>query len=117
MKILVTGAAGFIGCNTSLLLAQKGDRVAGIDNLNDYYDVRLKKYRLKILSRQPGFVFKKMDIENKDALRRRFKINKFDAVINPAARTGVSFEEGMRRAVEWHKLNAGWLGKMRMNPS
>ena len=91
-NILVAGAAGFIGARTAELLLQKrGVRVTGLDNLNDYYDVRLKKYRLKQLLPYKEFTFHKIDIENREALRRLFRAGKFDAVINLAARAGVRY--------------------------
>ena len=89
--ILLTGAAGFIGSKTAQLLIQKGYQVVGIDNLNDYYDVRLKQYRLKDLKKQNGFIFHKADIEDLAALGRLFKKYSFCAVINLAARAGVRY--------------------------
>ncbi len=90
--ILLTGAAGFIASKTAELLCQKkGVRVVGIDNMNDYYDVRLKNYRLKTLKTLPDFTFHKIDIEDKTKLRSLFKKYRFDAVINLAARAGVRY--------------------------
>ncbi len=89
MKILVTGCAGFIGARTSEMLLERGDQVVGIDNLNDYYDVRLKEYRLGRLQNLKGFEFHRLDIEDKDALEGVFVEDRFDAVINLAARAGV----------------------------
>jgi UDP-glucuronate 4-epimerase len=89
MKILVTGCAGFIGARTSEMLLERGDEVVGVDNLNDYYDVRLKEYRLGRLQKLEGFGFHRLDIEDKDALKRVFAGHRFDAVINLAARAGV----------------------------
>ncbi len=91
MKILVTGAAGFIGSKTCELLLAKGHTVVGIDNMNDYYDVRLKKHRLEALLRSRKFLFKKSDIENIKSLRALFSKEKFSAVINLAARAGVPY--------------------------
>ncbi len=90
-NILLTGAAGFIGAKTAEKLLKRGVRVVGIDNLNDYYDVSLKKYRLKQLQVYPNFVFHKADIENLKALQPIFADNKFAAVINLAARVGVRY--------------------------
>ena len=91
MKILITGCAGLIGWKVSEKLLQKGYEIVGIDNLNDYYDPRLKEYRLKQLRRYENFKFHKVDIENFEALRIIFDENKFDAVINEAARAGVRY--------------------------
>jgi len=89
--ILLTGAAGFIGAKTTEKLLKRGVRVVGIDNLNDYYDVSVKKYRLKQLQVYPNFIFHKVDIENLKALQPIFAKNKFAAVINLAARAGVRY--------------------------
>ncbi len=89
MKILVTGCAGFIGARTSEMLLERGDEVVGVDNLNDYYDVRLKQYRLDQLRQHEGFEFCQLDIEDKAALAKVFADHRFDAVINLAARAGV----------------------------
>jgi UDP-glucuronate 4-epimerase len=89
--ILVTGAAGFIGEKTCQFLLKSGNRVVGIDNMNDYYDVRLKEHRLKPLLTYSNFAFYKIDIEKLSALNNVFSDNNFDAVINLAARAGVSY--------------------------
>jgi nucleoside-diphosphate-sugar epimerase len=86
---LVTGAAGFIGARTSELLLDAGHTVAGCDNLNDYYDVRLKEHRLARLTARPGFTFARADIENPAALAPLFTGTTPDAVINLAGRAGV----------------------------
>lgn len=86
---LVTGAAGFIASRVSELLLAEGHTVVGLDNLNDYYDVRLKEWRLARLRTQPGFVWQPGDIENLPALERVFAAHRFEAVINLAARAGV----------------------------
>ena len=90
-SILLTGVAGFIGWKTAQTLLERGERVVGIDNLNDYYDVSLKKYRLALLRKYPKFTFHKIDIENYQALKRFFEKNSFRAVINLAARAGVRY--------------------------
>lgn len=90
-NILLTGAAGFIGAKTAEKLLKQGFRVVGIDNLNNYYNVALKKYRLKQLRAYPNFVFHKADIENLKVLQRVFAQNQFTAVINLAARAGVRY--------------------------
>ena len=89
--ILVTGSAGFIASRVSKLLLKQGVRVVGLDNMNDYYDVRMKEYRLKELKAIPGFSFHKCDIEDPAALKRIFAKYKFDAVMNLAARAGVRY--------------------------
>ena len=87
MNILVTGAAGFIGFHTCLYLLTK-HKVFGLDNLNNYYDVNLKKSRLKILKKNKDFEFLKTDIQNKN-LHNKFKKIKLDIIINLAAQAGV----------------------------
>ena len=87
--VLVPGAAGFIGYHTVLELLRNGYRVVGLDNLNDYYDVRLKKYRMGLLKNEKGFIFHKADIEKTEALKAIFKEYRPQAVINLAARAGV----------------------------
>lgn len=89
MKILVTGCAGFIGSRVSALLLAQGNDVVGIDNLNDYYDVRLKQHRLSQLVPQCAFSFTEADIEDVEKLGQIFAGHRFDAVINLAARAGV----------------------------
>ncbi len=90
-QFLVTGCAGFIGWKVSQRLLEEGHRVVGIDNLNDYYDTRLKEYRLKDLLTYPNFKFYKLDIEDLHSLRKVFEENSFDCVINQAARAGVRY--------------------------
>ncbi|MEO8614626.1 MAG: NAD-dependent epimerase/dehydratase family protein [Luteolibacter sp.] len=89
MKLLITGCAGFIGARTTHFALDAGHEVVGLDNLNDYYDPELKQHRLEPLLKFPGFRFVEMDIEDGDALDRIFEVNRFDAVINLAARAGV----------------------------
>jgi UDP-glucuronate 4-epimerase len=90
-KTLVTGAAGFIGFHLSMRLAELGDEVAGADNLNDYYDVRLKQDRLKHLEGKKNFTFHKLDLCDREALAGLFEEKKFDTVINLAAQAGVRY--------------------------
>ncbi|MGC8868866.1 MAG: GDP-mannose 4,6-dehydratase [Sulfurihydrogenibium sp.] len=90
-KVLLTGAAGFIGWRTGKFLLEKGVEVVGIDNMNDYYDVRLKEYRKKDLEKYENFKFYKVDIENLGALEVIFSDHKFDCVLNLAARAGVRY--------------------------
>ena len=94
-KYLVTGAVGFIASQVCSQLLDQGDQVVGVDNLNDYYDVRLKEWRLRQLenhSNAQNFYFEKLDIENQECLNALFK-NKgpFNAVLNLAARAGVRY--------------------------
>ena len=89
--ILLTGAAGFIGWKTGEKLLEQGYQVVGVDNLNDYYDVRLKEWRLSRLREREGFSFFTLDIEDLPALEVLFKKNSFSAIINLAARAGVRY--------------------------
>jgi len=89
--ILVTGAAGFIGWRTAQMLLEGGFNVIGIDNMNKYYDVRLKEWRIKSLEKYPSFRFFQLDIENLGALKILFESYIFDAVLNLAARAGVRY--------------------------
>ena len=93
MKILVTGAAGFIGFNFCNYLLSKinPNIVVGIDNLNNYYDIKLKKKRLKILKKNKRFKYYKVDINNKKKIKKIFKRFKFDFVLNLAAQAGVRY--------------------------
>ena len=90
-KILLTGAAGFIGSRVSEMLLKKGYQVVGVDNLNDYYDIKLKSWRLDHLKQDNRFLFYKIDIEKYEELKSIFQLNQFDAVINLAARAGVRY--------------------------
>jgi UDP-glucuronate 4-epimerase len=91
MTILVTGAAGFIGFFACKALLARGDEVVGIDNLNDYYDVRLKHDRLKQLEALPGFRFEKIDVADSAALTTLFAAHRFDRVLHLAAQAGVRY--------------------------
>ncbi len=88
---LVTGVAGFIGSRVAEMLLEAGHTVVGVDNLNDAYDRRLKEYRLARLSRRAGFVFRALDITDRDAVFALGEEHAFDAVINLAARAGVRY--------------------------
>jgi UDP-glucuronate 4-epimerase len=91
MHILVTGAAGFIGYHLSEKLLARGDTVTGLDNLNDYYDVRLKEARLDRLNTQSAFTFVRADLQDRPVMEALFTQNSFDAVINLAAQAGVRY--------------------------
>lgn len=91
MKILVSGAAGFIGFHLSIYLLKRGDDVVGLDNLNDYYDVKLKTDRLDILRNHQNFTFIKADLSDRSALNQVFSDHHFDRVINLAAQAGVRY--------------------------
>lgn len=123
MKILVTGAAGFIGSRCAELLAQRGDEVVGIDNINKYYTPRLKYYRLRrsgivpegvviepgikmVSEKYPNYTFIRLDIEDKEALDGLFSEVKFDKVIHLAAQAGV------RYSIEnpYAYMHSNWIG-------
>lgn len=91
MKILVTGVAGFIGCEAALRLLERGDEVVGIDNLNDYYEVALKEARLARLDGRPGFRFVRLDIADRKGVADLFSTEKFDRVVHMAAQAGVRY--------------------------
>ncbi len=91
MKILVTGAAGFIGAATCQRLLARGDHVVGLDNLNDYYAVSLKEARLATLTGQPGFQFVRTDLADRAAIDRLFASEQFDKVIHLGAQAGVRY--------------------------
>lgn len=91
MKILVTGVAGFIGMHTARRLLERGEEVVGIDNLNDYYDVRLKRDRLAQLSAFSSFSFQALDITDTDALQRYFDHETPQRVVHLAAQAGVRY--------------------------
>jgi UDP-glucuronate 4-epimerase len=91
MKILVTGAAGFIGFHTAKQLLEDGHQVIGIDNLNDYYDPKLKAARLDILKNYPAFEFTRKDIKDQVVIDQLFKTHDFDRVIHLAAQAGVRY--------------------------
>lgn len=90
-KVLLTGVAGFIASTVADQLLKVGVEVVGLDNMNDYYDIRLKEFRLERLQGRKGFTFYKMDIEDKAALRTLFRTHEFDVVFNLAARAGVRY--------------------------
>lgn len=91
MKVLVTGVAGFIGYHLAQHLLADGIEIYGIDNLNDYYDVKLKNDRLSQLQPQAGFTFECLDLANRDRMLQLFPEQRFDYVINLAAQAGVRY--------------------------
>jgi len=90
-KVLVTGAAGFIGFHTSRRLLDRGDTVVGLDNVNDYYSVQLKLDRLKQLESAAGFRFVKLDLADREPLAQLFASERFDLVVHLAAQAGVRY--------------------------
>jgi UDP-glucuronate 4-epimerase len=91
LKVLVTGSAGFIGFHTSRLLLARGYQVVGLDNLNNYYDVSLKKARLAQLQEQPSFRFEQLDLMDREAMTRLFARERFARVVHLAAQAGVRY--------------------------
>ena len=91
MKILVTGAAGFIGFTTSKKLLERGDTVVGLDNFNDYYDVSLKESRAAVLDAYDNFSMHRIDLADRDAMEKLFAAEKFDKVVHLAAQAGVRY--------------------------
>ena len=91
MKILVTGAAGFIGFHVSKYLMNRGDQVVGLDNLNDYYDPNLKLSRLNQLKENSLFSFVQLDVADKSGMEELFQSHQFDAVVHLAAQAGVRY--------------------------
>jgi len=91
VKLLVTGAAGFIGFHTARRLLERGEEVVGLDNLNAYYDPGLKAARLEILRRHPKFRFVKIDVEDRDSMDELFRAEKFQRVVHLAAQAGVRY--------------------------
>jgi UDP-glucuronate 4-epimerase len=91
MKILITGVAGFIGFHLAKSLLERGEQIVGIDNLNDYYDVRLKQARLAQLAGNPAFAFHQINLADRSAMSRLFSSFRFRRVINLAAQAGVRY--------------------------
>jgi UDP-glucuronate 4-epimerase len=89
--LLVTGAAGFIGFHTAKALLERGDQVVGLDNLNEYYDVTLKRARLAILEKYPAFKFVKLDLADREGMATLFAAEKFERVIHLGAQAGVRY--------------------------
>jgi UDP-glucuronate 4-epimerase len=91
VKLLLTGAAGFIGFHTARALLERGDEVVGLDNLNAYYDPNLKSARLAILEREPRFRFVMIDVSDRAAMQELFEREKFQRVVHLAAQAGVRY--------------------------
>ncbi len=91
MKILVTGAAGFVGCFTAKQLLERGETVVGLDNFNDYYDVTLKEARAALLEPFDNFRMVRLDLADRDGMERLFAEEKFDRVVHLAAQAGVRY--------------------------
>ena len=92
MNILLTGVAGFIGFHTSKLLLEKGNKVFGVDNLNNYYDIKLKQSRLNKLKNDKNFFFINSDIQKKNLklkIKKKHEQSKINCIINLAAQAGV----------------------------
>ena len=90
-KVLVTGVAGFIGFHLARRLLKDGYQVLGVDNVNPYYDVALKKARLEDLKEASNFIFVKMDLKDREQLEEIFAQHEFDVVVNMAAQAGVRY--------------------------
>ncbi|RKZ35974.1 MAG: capsular biosynthesis protein CpsI [Gammaproteobacteria bacterium] len=91
MKVLVTGAAGFIGSQLSKRLLERGNEIVGLDNLNEYYDINLKKARLTQLEELPNFRFIKLELADRSSIAELFAREKFNRVVNLAAQAGVRY--------------------------
>jgi len=91
MKVLVTGAAGFIGSQLSKRLLERGNEIVGLDNLNEYYDINLKKARLTQLEELPNFRFIKLELADRSNIAELFAREKFNRVVNLAAQAGVRY--------------------------
>jgi len=91
MKLLVTGSAGFIGSALSIRLLDRGDKVVGIDNHNDYYDIALKEARLARHKDHPNYTHIRMNLEDREAMAKLFEDEQFDTVVNLAAQAGVRY--------------------------
>ena len=102
---LISGSAGFIGFHLSLKILSKGFKVIGVDNLNNYYDVKLKRDRNKILKKNKNFIFKKVDIKNYSGLEKIFKKYNIDPVIHLAAQAGVRYSLKNPKSYVYNNIN------------
>ena len=91
MKLLVTGAAGFIGSALTIRLLERGDDVVGIDNHNDYYDINLKEKRIARHDDHPNYTHLRMDLVDRECIKKLFQDYQFDGVVNLAAQAGVRY--------------------------
>ena len=91
MKVLVTGAAGFIGFHTTKALLARGDQIVGLDNLNEYYDVNIKNARLDLLRKESGFEFVHLDLTDREEMANLFETQGFQRVVHLAAQAGVRY--------------------------
>ena len=113
-KVLVTGAAGFIGFHLSRRLLEHGDSVTCVDNLNAYYDVTLKEARLAMLREKENFHLLRADIADRDAMKRLFAENQFDLVVSLAAQPGAEkFPPPASRGRTIHVCRRGRTDKRR----
>lgn len=103
MRILITGCAGFIGFHVAKKFLDKKYKVYGLDNINNYYSISLKKNRLKLLKKNKNFLFKKIDISNREKIKNLFRENKFDAVIHLAAQAGVRYS--LKKPYDYYDSN------------
>ncbi len=103
MRILITGCSGFIGFHVAKKFLDKKYKVYGLDNINNYYSISLKKDRLKLLKKNKNFLFKKIDISNREKIKNLFRENKFDAVIHLAAQAGVRYS--LKKPYDYYDSN------------
>jgi UDP-glucuronate 4-epimerase len=106
MRVLVTGAAGFVGFHVAAALLRRGDEVVAVDSLNDYYDPRLKLARIEMLSGKPGFVFQRIDLAERQAVEALFTEGRFDTVVHLAAQAGVRYSLDHPEAYPVNNLTA-----------
>ena len=108
MKILVTGAAGFIGSFTAKKLLERGDTVVGLDNFNDYYDVSLKEARAALLEPFDNFRMVRLDLADREGMERLFAEENFERVVHLAAQAGVRYSIEAPRSYIDSNLTGSW---------